>query len=79
MKLWEKEFFFSFFSFIFQYSVIMIVILAIEIGLGVYAGIKKDQLDGIFEGRLNQTLHGIKKDDRLYVAWHSLQYGVNQN
>lgn len=63
---------------VFQFSIMMMIAFSIQIAVGLFVVESSDQLDEIVEKGLNETLNGIKNDEKLYVPWDLLQNNVKR-
>lgn len=52
------------------------VAFSLQIAVGIVAIDKSGELDDIVEKGLNETLYGIKEDEKLYAPWDLLQNEV---
>lgn len=60
-----------------QFSIIMIVVLLAEVGLGIAAFVRKDWVEGAIELSLSETLSSTKNDEALMLPWDKLQNKVS--
>lgn len=54
----------------------MMIVFSIQIAIGLFVVESSDRLDEIVEKELNETLYGIKGDEKLHVPWDLLQNKV---
>ncbi|XP_055296819.1 23 kDa integral membrane protein-like isoform X2 [Sitodiplosis mosellana] len=58
---------------IFLYSIIVILIVAFEVGIIVAAYVKRNDVENIVDKKLNYTLHKVNEIDTFAASWHLLQ------
>lgn len=64
------------FSLSFQFSIILIAIVAVEVAIVVTAFTKKAEVESFIDKRLEETLHTAKTNNGFYKSWDLLQREV---
>lgn len=59
-----------------QFSVLLMGVFVLQVGIGIYAFEKRDQLDGFVQSSLNDTLNSIKDHKEYLAPWDLIQNRV---
>lgn len=61
---------------LFQFSIFLVLILALELGAGITAYMRRNEVKTMLEGRMNSTMHDYYSKPEIKNSWDIMQHEV---